>query len=86
MNLSAENRKQLFIPKGFANGYCTLTSDVEVVYKVDELYAPELDRNFRWDDPEVGIDWPVTDPVLSERDRQAPLFKDSENNYRYEGH
>lgn len=83
VNLSAENRKQLFIPEGFANGYCTLTPDVEVMYKVDDYYAPEFDRNFRWDDPEVGIEWPVTDPILSDRDRRAPLLKDAENNYRY---
>jgi len=85
INLSAENRKQLFIPRGFANGYCTLTPDVEVAYKVDDYYAPELDRNFRWDDPDVGIEWPVTKPILSERDGRAPLLKDAENNYRYEG-
>jgi len=86
VNLSAENKRQLFIPKGFANGYCTLTDNVEVVYKVDDYYAPELDRNFRWDDPDVDIKWPVTDPILSVRDSRAPLLKEAENNYRYEGH
>ncbi|UCD63279.1 MAG: dTDP-4-dehydrorhamnose 3,5-epimerase [Candidatus Zixiibacteriota bacterium] len=82
--LSAENRKMLFIPTGFANGYCTLAANTEVCYKVDRYYAPELDRAFRWNDPEIGIEWPVSDPVLSDRDRRAPAFADADNNFRYE--
>ena len=83
--LSADNRKMLYVPKGFANGYCTLKADTEVCYKVDEYYAPEFDRTFRWDDPDIGIEWPVTDPILSERDRAAPPLTRVENNFTFEG-
>lgn len=84
IELSAENKKQLFIPKGFAHGFITLTNDVEVQYKVDEYYSPEHDRGIIWNDPEIGIDWPVDiNPVLSDKDRIAPLLKDAENNFIY---
>ena len=84
VELSADNRRQLYIPKGFANGYCTLEPDTEVCYKVDEYYAPEQDRAILWNDEDLGIDWPVDDPVLSGRDRSAPSFKQAENDFRYE--
>jgi dTDP-4-dehydrorhamnose 3,5-epimerase len=84
VELSADNRRQLYIPKGFANGYCTLEPDTEVCYKVDEYYAPEQDRAILWNDEDLGIDWPVDDPVLSARDRSAPSFKQAENDFRYE--
>lgn len=76
--LSAENKKQFLIPKGFGHGFVTLTDDVEVQYKVDEYYAPECDRSIRFDDPEIGVDWGVKDPILSQKDLKAPLFKDSD--------
>jgi len=82
--LSAENKRQFYIPRGFAAGFCCLTPEAEVLYKVDEYYTPEMERSFRWDDPDIGIDWPVESPVLSERDRQAPLFADAEMNFVYE--
>ena len=84
-DLSAANKKLLFIPKGFANGYCTLVDDTEICYKVDEYYSPEFDRAFRWNDPQINIEWPVTDPILSDRDRQAPGLNGVENNFVYEG-
>ncbi len=83
VGLSSENKRQLFIPRGFANGYCTLAEQTEVCYKVDEYYAPNFDRAFRWNDSQVAIDWPVNEPVLSERDRNAPAFADAENNFEY---
>lgn len=79
--LSAENHKQLLIPKGFAHGFLTLTDDVEVQYKVDEYYTPECDRSIRFDDPEIGIDWRIEDPILSKKDLDAPLLKDSNSNF-----
>ena len=82
--LSAENKRQLYMPGGFAHGICSLADETEVIYKVDKYYAPEMDRSFRWDDPEIGIEWPVVDPILSERDRQAPSFADAEMNFEYE--
>ncbi len=81
VELSAENKKQLFIPKGFAHGFITLTENVEVQYKADEYYAPEYDRSIRYDDPEIGIDWGVADPTLSDKDLQAPLLRDSDCNF-----
>ena len=78
VELSEENKKQLLIPKGFAHGFLTLTDDVEVQYKVDEYYAPECDRSIRFDDPEIGVDWGIEDPILSEKDLKAPLLKDSD--------
>jgi dTDP-4-dehydrorhamnose 3,5-epimerase len=84
IELSAENKKQLLIPKGFAHGFMTLTDDVEVQYKVDELYAPECDRGILWSDPEIGIEWPMDiKPVLSAKDENAPLLVQAENNFTY---
>lgn len=81
IELSAENKKQLFIPKGFAHGFVTLTENVEVQYKVDEFYSKEHDRSIRYDDPEIGIKWEVENPILSEKDLNAPLLKDSDVNF-----
>ena len=78
VELSESNKKQLLVPKGFAHGFVTLTDDVEVQYKVDEYYAPECDRSIRFDDPEIGVDWGIEDPILSEKDLNAPLLKDSD--------
>lgn len=83
VELSAENKRQLFIPAGFAHGFVTLTDDVEVQYKVDQYYAPECDRSIRFDDPAIGVDWGVNDPVLSQKDLGAPLLKDSDCNFTY---
>jgi len=76
--LSEDNKKQLLIPKGFAHGFLTLTDNVEVQYKVDEYYAPECDRSIRFDDPEIGVDWGIENPILSEKDLKAPLLKNSD--------
>lgn len=83
VELTEENKKQLLIPKGFAHGFLTLTDDVEVQYKVDEYYSPESDRSIRYDDPEIGVDWGIEDPILSEKDLNAPLLKDSNLNFKY---
>lgn len=79
--LSEYNKRQLLVPKGFAHGFCTLVENTEVNYKVDEYYSPENDRGIRWSDPEIGIDWPVSNPVLSEKDQVHPLLKDVDNNF-----
>lgn len=84
VELSADNKKQLLIPKGFAHGFMTLTENVEVQYKCDELYAPECDGGILWNDPSIGIKWPIdVVPVLSAKDENAPLLKDSDLNFIY---
>jgi dTDP-4-dehydrorhamnose 3,5-epimerase len=84
VELSAENKRALFIPKGFAHGFLTLTEDVEVQYKVDELYSKEHDRSILYNDPDLQVKWGVIDPVLSEKDIHAPLLSDSDVNFVYE--
>lgn len=83
VELTEENKRQLLIPKGFAHGFLTLTDNVEVQYKVDEFYSPEHDRSIRFDDPQIGIDWGVDAPILSDKDRRAPLLCDSDVNFTY---
>lgn len=86
VELSAENKKQLFIPKGFAHGFLTLTDDVEVQYKADEYYAPECDGNILYNDPEIGVDWGVGEFILSDKDEKAPLLQDrTDLNFVYQG-
>lgn len=79
--LSEYNKRQLLVPKGFAHGFCTLIPNTQVTYKVDEYYSPSQDRGILWNDPDLGIDWPVSSPVLSEKDSLHPCFKDAENNF-----
>ncbi len=81
VELSEENKRQFFIPKGFAHGFVTLTDNVEVQYKVDEYYSPENDRSIRYDDPDIGVNWGIDNPILSEKDIKAPLLKDSDVNF-----
>ncbi len=83
--LSSANKRQLFVPQGFAHGFCTLVSHTEVLYKVDEFYSPENDRGIAWNDPILGIDWPVLQPILSDKDSKHPLLADAELNFVYKG-
>ena len=76
VELSAENKKQLLIPRGFGHGFVTLTDEVEFLYKADNYYAPEADGGIRWNDPEICIDWGVENPILSAKDEKNPLLKD----------
>jgi dTDP-4-dehydrorhamnose 3,5-epimerase len=70
--LSAENGVQLFIPRGFAHGFVVLSESAHVIYKCDDVYTPGAEVTLRWNDPELGIAWPVQDPILSPRDAGAP--------------
>lgn len=79
--LSTANKRQLLVPKGFAHGFCTIVPNTEVIYKVDEYYSPACDRGILWSDPVLGIDWPTSNPILSDKDQKHPFFKDAETNF-----
>lgn len=70
--LTDSNHRQLLIPDGFGHGFCVLSDAADVVYRLSDYYDPGRESGVAWDDPELGIEWPVADPVLSERDRSAP--------------
>ena len=75
---------QLLIPRGFGHAFLTLTDSVEFLYKADRFYAPEADRGIRWNDPEIGVEWGCENPVLSEKDRNAPFLSESDVDFIYE--
>lgn len=76
VELSEENKKQLLIPRGFGHAFVTLTDEVEFLYKADNYYAPEADGGIRWNDPDIGVDWGVEEPILSAKDEKHPFLKD----------
>ena len=77
--LSEENRRQIFIPKGYGHACISLEDNTQVQYKVDELYYPEYDRAIAWNDPELNINWTIDNVILSRKDREAPFLKDRRN-------
>ena len=86
--LSEENGHQLFIPIGFAHGFLTLETDCEVTYKCSDTYAPDCDGGIRWDDPAIGIEWPMpagVTPELSAKDQVQPLLADFDSPFPYDG-
>lgn len=78
VELSDENHKMLFIPKGCLHGFLTVSDNVELSYKVDDFYSPENDRSICWCDPEIGVEWGIENPIISAKDIAAPLLKDSD--------
>ena len=78
-SMSDADKRMIYIPKGLAHGYCTLAAGTEFLYKVDSFYSPQHDAGIRWNDPGVGIQWPIHNPVLSEKDKKLPLLQDIES-------
>ena len=76
INLSAENKYMLFIPEGFAHGFLVLSDYAEIIYKVSKFYNKEYESGIIWNDPELAIEWPVKNPILSENDRSGPRFSE----------
>lgn len=83
IEISAENKCMLYIPRGFGHGFVTLTDDVEFCYKVDNLYSREHDRGIRFNDPDIGVEWGITNPLLSQKDMTSPMLCDSDCNFIY---
>lgn len=79
--LSSDNHLQLYVPVGFAHGFCVLSDSAEIAYKISTFYAPQDERGIAWDDPEIGIDWPVTDPIVSERDQHNPQLAETAHDF-----
>jgi dTDP-4-dehydrorhamnose 3,5-epimerase len=83
--LSSENKKMLYVPVGFAHGFCVTSEEAEIFYMTTAEYAPECEAGIRWDDPALMIGWPVMEPQLSSRDLGLPFLKDADNNFCYAG-
>ncbi len=83
--LTGQMHHMLYIPAGFAHGFCVLSEEADILYKVTEEYAPELDRGILWNDPELGIRWPIEKPLLSTKDAQLTLLKEADNDFVCEG-
>lgn len=82
VRLSEENKKQFYVPKGFAHGFLVLSEEAEFVYKCTEVYHPEDEGGIRWDDSEINVDWKIENPIISEKDSKAPLFRDTNFSFR----
>ncbi len=76
VHLSDENKLQLYVPEGFAHGFCTLSDTAIVMYKCSDFYDPDSEGGVLWSDPDLGIDWPMDDPLLSDKDNKYPCLKD----------
>ena len=76
VTLSGENKRQMYIPEGFAHGFCVTSEHALFAYKCTDIYNPTAEVSILWNDPDIGIDWPVTSPILSGRDRNAPRLKE----------
>ena len=73
--LSEVNHKSLYVPEGFAHGFCVLSEGATVVYKINQEYSPDHEQGIIWNDPDIGISWPISESIISEKDQNLPLFK-----------
>ena len=85
LRISAEDHMLLYVPVGFAHGFLVLSDQADVAYKVTAEYAPEADRGIVWNDPGLGIDWPIHNPILSPKDAVLPMLSQAENDFVYQG-
>ncbi len=81
INLSADNKKMIYIPRGFAHGFCTLTENCEILYKMDNYYSLNSEGSIKWNDPNLEINWPINNPIISEKDLKAKSFKEFIDRY-----
>jgi dTDP-4-dehydrorhamnose 3,5-epimerase len=81
--LSEKNHKLLYIPEGFAHGFCILSNEADVLYKVNQEYSPEHEKGILWNDPTLNISWPIKKPILQEKDILLPILKNADNNFTY---
>ncbi len=81
--LSADTHLMLYVPPGFAHGFCVLSEETDLIYQVTAEYSVAHERGILWNDPTIGVDWPVTAPILSLRDTQQPCLKDADNNFTH---
>lgn len=82
--LSEKNHKLLYIPEGFAHGFCVISEEADVLYKVNQEYSPEHEKGIIWNDPEINIKWPIdVVPILHEKDSKLPILKNADNNFNY---
>ncbi len=82
-HLSAENKMQIFVPKGFAHGFCVVSESANFLYKCSEYYSPQDERGIIWNDPDIGVEWPVEDPILSQKDTANLPFAENESYFNY---
>ena len=75
IELTADNKRQLYVPTGFAHGFCVTSDTALFAYKCTDIYYPQYDQGIRWNDPDLNIQWGVTDPIVSEKDQKLPTFK-----------
>jgi len=83
MHLSGDRFQLLYIPAGFAHGFCVLSDEADFLYKVSAEYAPELDAGIVWNDPDIGIEWPIADPIVSPKDAKLPSLREAEGSFTY---
>lgn len=81
--LSDKNHKMLYVPEGFAHGFCVTSDKADVLYKVNSEYSPENERGILWNDPELGIMWPTNNPIMIKKDLELPILKNADNNFVY---
>ncbi len=82
--LSAENGRILYVPPGFAHGFCVISQTADLMYKTTDYYKPAAERGIIWNDPQIGIEWPISQPKLSDKDMKLPSLAQADINYKYE--